>query len=141
MGNEALRVAFKVSLGGRRAAPKPAPGAKLARQRQDREARKARNLALAYWIDGLIRVGEVPDLAGVARMCRVSRARISKVAFLVGLAGVIQEKILTTTQTDTSHNALSDRMLSKEPRIGSLAGSLHGGRSSRYTSNTTRLGS
>jgi hypothetical protein len=31
--------------------------------RQGRTARKARNLALAYWIDGLVRSGEVADLS------------------------------------------------------------------------------
>jgi hypothetical protein len=38
------------------------------RQRVDRAARRARNLALAYWIDGLIRSGEVAGLVAVARM-------------------------------------------------------------------------
>lgn len=85
MNDDALRVEFKVNLGGRRPARKPAPGAKAARQRQDRAARKARNLALAYWIDGLVHSGEVPDLASVAGMCGVSRARVSKVMDMLGL--------------------------------------------------------
>ena len=38
---EPLRVEFKVDVGGRRPAPKPAPGAKAERQRLDRAARRA----------------------------------------------------------------------------------------------------
>lgn len=49
-------------------APKPPPGAKAERQRQRRAAQKARDLALAYWIDSLIRSGEVADLATVGML-------------------------------------------------------------------------
>ncbi len=94
MNDDALRVEFRVQLAGRRPSPKPAPGAKAERQRQDRAARKARNLALAYWIDGLVRSGEVDDLAAVARMCGVSRARVSRVAGLLGLPHSEQEQLL-----------------------------------------------
>ncbi len=37
--------------------PKPQPGERAERQRLDRAARRAQNLALAYWIDGLSRDG------------------------------------------------------------------------------------
>ena len=96
MISEPLRVEFKVDLGGRRPAPKPAPGAKAERQRQDRAARKARNLALAYYIDSLVRSGQVADLAAVARMCGVSRARVSKVVGMRGMAEAEQEHLLGT---------------------------------------------
>ena len=75
---EASRVALRVVLGNRRPAPKPEPGTKAERQRLDRAARRARNLALAYWIDGLVRSGADADLAAVARMCGVSRARVAR---------------------------------------------------------------
>lgn len=77
--SQELRVEFKLAARNRRPAPKPKadPATRTERQRVDRAARKARNLALAYWIDGLVRRGEVADLAAVARMCGVSRARIS----------------------------------------------------------------
>jgi hypothetical protein len=94
VNDDALRVEFKVKLDGRRPAPKPEPGAKAERQRQDRAARRARNLALAYWIDGLVRSGEVPYLATVARMCGVSRARVSAVAGLLSVKGAAQELLL-----------------------------------------------
>lgn len=86
MSQEPLRVEFRVELGNRRPEPKLAPEAKAERQRMDRAARRARNLALAYWIDGLIRSGEVADMAAVARMCGVSRARVSNVVSLIGTA-------------------------------------------------------
>lgn len=75
-------------------APKPPPGAKAERQRQEREARKARNLALAHYIDSLVRSGEVKDLAAMARMCGVSRARVSKVVGMSGVATSGQERVL-----------------------------------------------
>lgn len=84
MSQEPLRVEFKVQLPGRRPVSKPEPGAKRERLRQDRAARRARNLALAYWIDHLIRSGQVADLASLAGVCGVSTARISKVADLLG---------------------------------------------------------
>lgn len=59
----------------------------------DRAARRARNLALAYWIDGLIRGGEVADLAAVAKRCGVSRTRISNVVSLIGKAALEQERL------------------------------------------------
>lgn len=86
---------FRVELTNRRPEPKPEPGAKAEQQRLDRAARRARNLALAYWIDGLIRRGEVADLASVARMCGVSRTRISAVAGLMAKSPNRQERWLT----------------------------------------------
>ena len=91
--SDELRVEFKVPT-GRRRAPKPEPGAKAERQRLDRTARRARNLALAYWIDGLVRSGQVEDLAAVARMCGVSRARVSAVVSLLEMAGAEQGRLL-----------------------------------------------
>jgi hypothetical protein len=94
--SEELRVEFKVALSSRRPTPKPVPepGVKAERVRVDRAARRARNLALAHYIDHLIRSGEVADLAAVARMCGVSRARVSAVVSLLGLAGAEKERML-----------------------------------------------
>lgn len=96
MSQEGLRVEFRVGLTNRRPEPKPEPGAKAEHQRLDRAARRARNLALAYWIDGLILNGEEADLAAVARMCGVSRARVSAVVCLLGLADAEREQILVS---------------------------------------------
>lgn len=97
--SQELRVEFKMVVAGRRPVPKPKtdPVATAERRRQNRAARKARNLALAYWIDGLVRSGEVADLAVVARMCGVSRARISKVIGLLGMAAAKQEHLFATS--------------------------------------------
>ena len=94
--NQELRVEFKMVVAGRRAAPKPKadPATRTERRRVNRAARRARNLALAYWIDGLVRSGEVADLAAVARICGVSRARVSKVVGLLGMEGAEQGRLL-----------------------------------------------
>jgi hypothetical protein len=95
--SEELRVEFKLAI-ARRPGPKPEPGIKTERQRQDRAARRAGNLALAYWIEGPIRSGEVADLAGVARMCGVSRARVSKVIDLLETARPEQEMMFASAE-------------------------------------------
>ena len=74
--------------------PKPEPGARAERQRVDRAARRARNLALAHWIDYLIRSGEVADLATMAKLCKVSRARMTNIVGLVKAAPTEQNCIL-----------------------------------------------
>ena len=50
----------------------------------DREERRLRQLALAQHIDHLVVSGQVESLADVARMCGVSRARVSQLAKLLG---------------------------------------------------------
>ncbi|MBA4387651.1 MAG: hypothetical protein C0404_06695 [Verrucomicrobia bacterium] len=87
--SQELRVEFKMVVAGRRPAPQPKadPTTRTERRRQDRAARRARNLALAYYIDKLVRSGEVADLAAVARLCGVSRARVSKIVSLLDAAG------------------------------------------------------
>ncbi len=77
MKQDALMVEFKVRIGKQRPEPAAALVDRAERQRVDRAARRARKLALAHWIDHLIRSGEVADLAAAARMCGVSRARIT----------------------------------------------------------------
>lgn len=99
MSQKLLRVEFRVELGNRRLEPKPEPGARAERQRVDREARRARNLALAYWIDHLIRSGEVADLATVAKFCGVSRVRVSNVMSLFGLSTSEQERLIQLDRT------------------------------------------
>lgn len=51
-------------------------------------------MALAYWIDHLIRTGEVADLAAVARRCGVSRARLTMVLRLMRMATSDQQRTL-----------------------------------------------
>lgn len=94
MSQEGLRVEFRVEMGKRRPAPKPEPGAKAERQRAGRAARQARNLALAYWIDHLVRTGQVADLAAVAKMCGVSRAMVSRVVAHLGMPALEQVSVV-----------------------------------------------
>ncbi len=86
---------FRMAVAGRRPAAKPKsdPVVKAERKRQDRAARRARNLARVHYIDGLVRSGEVADLAAVARMCGVSRARVSKISSLLALLTAEQERL------------------------------------------------
>ncbi len=101
--SQELRVEFRMVASNRRPVPKPKadPATRTERQRQDRAARKACNLALAYYIDGLVRSGEVADLAAVARMCGVSRSRISTITALIATSTSVQERIFT----DSQHNS------------------------------------
>jgi hypothetical protein len=59
-----------------------------------RVPRVARLMALAIRLDGLIRSGELPDQATVARLGRVSRARVTQIMNLLFLAPDIQEQLL-----------------------------------------------
>ncbi len=97
MSQEPLKVEFRVDLGQRPPAAKPEPGAKAERQRRDRTTRRARNLALAYYIDGLIRSGQLADLAAVARTCGVSRTRVTVVTGLLDAAPPRQDAWLRST--------------------------------------------
>ena len=97
MKQRPLTVEFPLAPTGTSAAPKPLPGARAERLRQEQAARKARNLALAYWIDHLILSGEVEDLAAVAMMCGVSRARISKAVGVLAMHSSEHEQLLRVT--------------------------------------------
>lgn len=94
MKEKALTVEFRLPPTGTSPAPKPPPGAKAERQRLERAARKARNLALAHYIESLIRSGEVKDLAAVARMCGVSRAGVSELVDCLGWSTAMQDQVL-----------------------------------------------
>lgn len=75
-------------------ASKTLPGEKAERLRPERAARKARNLALAFYIDSLIRSGKIRDLAAVARMSGVSRATVSQLLNLLDLPLAEQDRLL-----------------------------------------------
>jgi hypothetical protein len=60
----------------------------------DRVPRLARLMALALRCEGLVRSGQVKNLAELARLGHVSRARISQVMSLVQLAPDLQEELL-----------------------------------------------
>jgi hypothetical protein len=64
----------------------PAPSMRL--------SRVARLMALAIRWDGLVQSGAVKDYAELARLGRVSRARVSQILNLVHLAPDLQEQVL-----------------------------------------------
>jgi hypothetical protein len=59
-----------------------------------RVPRLARLMALAIRFDGLLRSGAITDQAHLARLGKVSRARISQILNLLHLAPDIQEQLL-----------------------------------------------
>jgi hypothetical protein len=59
-----------------------------------RVPRLARLMALAIRFDGLLRSGTIADQAHLARLGKVSRARISQILNLLHLAPDIQEQLL-----------------------------------------------
>ncbi len=65
-----------------------------------RVPRVARLLALAHRLDRLLRGGAVEDYADMARLGRVTRARVSQVMALLNLAPDIQEAILFLPRTE-----------------------------------------
>ncbi|MBI1900557.1 MAG: hypothetical protein HYS13_05520 [Planctomycetia bacterium] len=79
------------------AAPTPAPG---------RVPRIARLMALAIRFDRLIREGVVADQAELARLGRVTRARITQIMNLLLLAPDIQEAILFLPPIERGRDAM-----------------------------------
>jgi hypothetical protein len=59
-----------------------------------RPPRLARLLALAHKLEALVRSGKVKDFAELARLARISSARIGQIVLLAQLAPAIQEHIL-----------------------------------------------
>jgi hypothetical protein len=76
-------------------------------------------LALAHRFEALVRSGEVRDYADLARVGRVSRARISQIVKLLTLAPSIQEHILGLPPRNAGEESITERDLRKivdEPR-------------------------
>ena len=76
-----------------------------------RTPRVARVLALAYRIDGMIRAGELRDLADAARAIGVTRARMTQIMNLLLLAPTIQEAILDLPLVTNGRDPVSERAL------------------------------
>jgi hypothetical protein len=80
--------------------------------------RVARLMALAIHFDGMLRRGDVPDYATVARLGHVTRARISQIMDLVYLAPDIQEEILFLPRTHNGRDPIPEHDL--RPIAGTL---------------------
>ena len=76
-----------------------------------RTPRVAVTLALAYKIDGMIRTGELRDLADAARAIGVTRARMTQIANLLLLAPDIQEALLFFPRTTVGRDPVHEKML------------------------------
>jgi hypothetical protein len=76
-----------------------------------RVPRVARLLALAHHFEGLLRRGLVKDYAGLARLGRVTRARVTQVMNLLLLAPDVQEAILFLPLTTRGRDPLRLGML------------------------------
>ena len=82
-----------------RGSRKGPPSDRAASTEAGRVPRVSRLMALAMRFDELIRSGQVTDYAELARLGHVSRARLSQVASLLGLAPDLQEEILFLPRT------------------------------------------
>ena len=76
-----------------------------------RVPRVARLLALALRFEELVRAGVVADYAEVARLGRVSRARLTQIMNLLNLAPDIQEAILFLPASVSGRDTLNERQL------------------------------
>ena len=63
-------------------------------------------MALAIHFDRLIREGKVKDYAEIARLGKVTRARVTQVMNLLGFSPDLQERLLTRRARRKSVNAL-----------------------------------
>ena len=76
-----------------------------------RVPRVARLMALAIRFDQLIREGVVADQAALARLGKVTRARLTQIMNLLGLAPDIQEAILFLDAVSQGRNWINERDL------------------------------
>ena len=82
-----------------------------------RVPRVARLMALALRFDELIRSGEVADYAELARLGRVSRARVTQIANLLALAPSIQEQLLFLPSVERGRDPIHLRQLQPIARL------------------------
>ena len=76
-----------------------------------RVPRVARVLALAHKVDGMIRSGELRDLAHAAKVCGVTRARMTQIMNLLLLTPEIQQEILDLPAVTKGRDPITERNL------------------------------
>ena len=109
----AVRYSFQVKRTGA-GSPKRVVAGKAAPV-PEKVPRIARLLALAHKFQGMLDRGEVESMAELARLGRVSRARITQIMDLLMLAPEIQEQIL---RADTAGTAGLRELLGLAHQIG-----------------------
>jgi hypothetical protein len=82
-----------------------------------RVPRVAKLLALAHRFESLVRDGQVYDYAELARLGRVSRARISQIMSLLSLATDLQEQVLFLPRTQRGRDPIQMRHLLPIARV------------------------
>lgn len=103
-----VRVHFETRRSGRKAlrigpAPEPPPPGRI--------PRVTRLMALAIRFDHLIRTGEVRDMAELARLGMVTRARVTQIMNLLLLAPAIQEAVLYLDPVESGRDPITERDL------------------------------
>ena len=76
-----------------------------------RVPRIARLLALAWQVEELVRSGTVCSYAAAARLGHISRARMSQILSLIGLAPDLQEQLLFLQRPARGRQALTLRQV------------------------------
>ncbi|MDZ4754589.1 MAG: hypothetical protein SGJ09_06400 [Phycisphaerae bacterium] len=108
------RIEFKVHFNATRRGRKHAViGAKPSEQvaAPGRLPRITRLMALAIRFEGLLRDGEVKDLAEIARLGQVTRARVTQIMNLLHLAPDIQQEILALQRVESGRDPITEREL------------------------------
>jgi hypothetical protein len=83
-----------------------AEGAAAPAREPGRVPRVARYMALALRLDGLVRSGAIRDYAELARLGRVTRARVTQILNLIYLAPDIQEAVLFLPRTERGRDPI-----------------------------------
>lgn len=110
----APRIEFKVHFQAtRRGKKKAVVGAKAAAATVPlgNLPRVTRLMALALRFEQLVREGEVRDLADIARLGHVTRARVTQIMNLLHLAPDIQEAILFLPRVEQGRDPITERDL------------------------------
>jgi len=106
-GAAAVTYAFNVKREGKRKVLRDGPA--LVVVPAGRVPRVARLLALAHRFQRMIDHGEVASMAEIAKLGRVSRARVTQIMDLLLLAPDIQEEILCLPATESGHDVVALR--------------------------------
>ena len=108
-GAAAVRYAFSAGRDGGRKVLREGPA--LAAVPAGRVPRISRLLALAHRFQEMLDRGEVASMADIARLGRVSRARVTQTMDLLLLAPDIQEELLFLPATESGRDAITLREL------------------------------
>jgi hypothetical protein len=74
-------------------------------------ARIARLVALAHYVEGLVRAGTVRDYADVASLAGITRARMSQITSLLNLAPDIQAELLEMVKPERGREITGETQL------------------------------